>query len=240
MNYAVVEKLLGVSYPWVIHQLHIDEAHKSVTVQIGHGRPGWFGARRAIAGNAIEKRSWQHVGLGTLKCLIQFDGPAGVSPPPMPWCGPVDSPFTNALSRQLLTLFANGATLSGVSGALELDPQDVWRFKRGLDTGRFGAGWDEAAVPGVAVAREAANAPEVADPLPGVDNAIWHEILSGSASVEVRNLGLQLLLTRLRTQYRLASDDSVRSLKVHELRRYCEKNTQAASHEVEQIRRHAR
>lgn len=242
MKFAVYEQLLGVAAPWAVTQVSFDPARKSLEVQISYQRgSGWFGARRAWSGGT-DRRAWRHLPLGEQRCSIRLERPVDVAVPEAPWSGPQDSPFTHSLGSRLLVLFGNGTSLTGVTAALDLDPQEVWRFKRGLDTGRLGGDWSSrpaSEVPAVAASPLPQEISEAASNLPGADNPIWHDLLAGASRVEIRNLGLQLLLTRLRTQYRLASDDSVRSLKAHELRRYCEKNTRAAAHEVEQIRRYA-
>lgn len=234
MKYETIEQLLGVQAPWSVQQLHVDEERRRVEVRIAYGRSGWLGGLGRLAGNANPRYSWQHLNLGQLSCRVHLSQPVGMPIPETPWSGGADSPFSRALGNLLLMLLGSGASMTAISSSLRLDPQDLWRFKHGVDIGRMGAGGGprplDVPMPDMAVP-DAGN-----DALPPAEHPLWHQLLGGTEAMEFRNLGLQLLLTRLRSQYQLAADDQVRALKAQELRRYCEKNWRNASRELERLR----
>lgn len=242
---ATLEKLLEVSAPWSVVAANFDDRGHLVEVHIGLRRSSWFGAARTVRSRDARSLSWRHLGLAGRRCLVRLECPARERLPETAWAGPDDSPFTHALAQRLLILFGSGASLAVVSGVMDLDPEEVWRFKHRLDTGRLGANWNPAdapAMPGAATVTarvEKAVSRAVSD-LPEAENGVWRELLAGKLSLDIRNLGLQLLLARLRTQFAVARDDDARTLKVLELRRYCEKNITVAAREIAQIRSRAR
>ncbi len=261
MNNATLEKLLGVSWPWSILSAEVDDAEHLLEVHIGLPRAGWLTMLRNVSRDGIRTFVWRHLGVGGLRCRIRLDCPVDMPLPEAAWAGQDDSPFSHALTQRLLILLGNGASLAVVSSVFDVDPQEVWRFKRRLDTGRVGASWttSESAAPHTNAATPApvtANSgpshsnttavssndapPRAAGgELPEAEHGIWRELLTGHMSIDIRNLGLQLLLARLRTQFAVARDEDTRSLKVLELRRYCEKNINVATREIEQIKARA-
>ncbi|GAC1634377.1 MAG: hypothetical protein NVS9B10_30420 [Nevskia sp.] len=245
MNNATLERLLEISAPWSLIGARFDDTERQLEVHVGIARSGWFGAMRGLRQDGLRSHSWRHLGLGAKRVRILLECPEGTAPPQAPWAGVEDSPFTAALSQRLLVLFGSGVSLAVASAVLDLDPQEVWRFKRRLDIGQLGASGHpadaQAEVPAAPLSSPAAE-PQPAAPvdLPDADHGVWRDLLSGSLPLEIGNLGLQLFLARLRAQFALARDEDARSLKAHELRRYCEKNIKVVSREIAAIRSLAR
>ncbi|MEK8052646.1 hypothetical protein AACH10_20520 [Ideonella sp. DXS22W] len=73
--------------------------------------------------------------------------------------------------------------------------------------------------------------------LPAVTDPLWMELLQGQRALEVRALGLKLLLSKLRNQIDVIHDDEVRMVKLVELHRYFERNQAMLGHELAQIGR---
>lgn len=71
--------------------------------------------------------------------------------------------------------------------------------------------------------------------LPAATDPLWMELLQGQRALEVRALGLKLLLTKLRSQIALIQDDELRMVKLVELHRYFERNQAMLGHELAQI-----
>jgi len=252
MNNATLEKLLGIAWPWSVLEVEVNDAENLLDVHVGLPRSGWLTMLRSVSRDGVRTFVWRHLGVGALRCRIRLDCPAEMPIPDGGWAGQDDSPFTHALSQRILILLGNGASLALVSSTFDVDPQEVWRFKRRLDTGRVGAAWSGEAAPAQNNAAPQRPAAPTATPtlgteaepqratagidLPEVEHGIWRELLNGNLSIDIRNLGLQLLLARLRAQFAVARDEDTRNLKVLELRRYCEKNINVATREIQQIR----
>lgn len=71
--------------------------------------------------------------------------------------------------------------------------------------------------------------------LPAATDPLWMELLQGQRALEVRALGLKLLLAKLRHQIAQIQDDELRMVKLVELHRYFERNQAMLGHELAQI-----
>jgi hypothetical protein len=85
-------------------------------------------------------------------------------------------------------------------------------------------------------AAPAADEPVADDGLPAASDPVWLAVLEGRRKLDIRVLGLKLLLTRLRAQLDLIPDKEVRQLKVQEFHRYFSKNRHLLAFELNQIR----
>lgn len=237
MNYEAIEALMGVTAPWIIHEIHINKTYNRAEICIGMAKSGWFGTRRAIQSFDGHHKVWRHLSMGTMRCNVRVDYPAGGVLPDAPWSGDSRSPFSHALGNQIISLLSEGLSLGTISRLLELDADQLWQFKHGIDTGKLGSAakiMANARKPAeTAIAEE--QAVESISSLPPVSDTVWQDLLTGDKVLDMRNLGLRLLLTRLRQQYSMAQDDDVRKLKVQQLRQYFEKNAGAAVYEIEQL-----
>lgn len=234
MNYESIESLLGVVSPWIVHDIHINKTYNRCEVRIGMAKTGWFGTRRAVQNFDGHHKVWRHLNIGNLRCNIRVDYPAGGVLPDAPWCGDHRAPFSHALGNQIVGLLSEGLSLGTIARILELDADLLWQFKHGIDTGKWGS---SARILGAKTAEEIP--PEAAaqpvNSLPPVSAAVWRDLLTGSKVLDMRNLGLRLLLTRLRQQYSMAQDEEVRQMKIQQLRQYFEKNAGSAVYEIEQL-----
>jgi hypothetical protein len=234
MNYESLELLMGVTAPWIIHDVRINKTYQRAEVCIGMARSGWFGNRRAVQNFDGHHKVWRHVNIGELRCTVRVDYPQNSVLPSASWAGDSAGPFTNAMAKKVMGLISEGLPLGTIARILHVDADALWQFKRGLDTGKLGSNMAMQPADEVESATEAAS--ETVDSLlPAVDSNIWHELLSGAKELEFRNLGLRLLLVRLRQQYAMAQNSEVRQMKAQQLRHYFEKNRGAASHEIDQI-----
>lgn len=73
--------------------------------------------------------------------------------------------------------------------------------------------------------------------LPEASDPLWLALIEGDAEIDVRVLGLRLLLVKLRTQLQNAGDDDLRMVKLVELHRYFSRNQLSLGHEIAQIQR---
>lgn len=237
----LLRKLLQIDEPWVVTQSQLDVARRRQDVWISLELPrGWFGLGRAKAPPSMSTSSWRHVNFGDWAVFLHVVAPPGADLSHQPWTGEIDLPFSRALSRQVFAYLREGCSLQSICTLLRLPIGDLWRFRYALDSGRWSADGmasrgevaDAGALPFGEMSppqHDDADVPELTDP-------VWHALLDGSQPIDIRALGLRLLLTRLRAQYELIADTEVRRLKLHECRRYFVKNKHLLAHELAQLR----
>lgn len=235
-------RLLGVGAPWTVVESRVDEARRQCEVSIALEAPrGWFGLSKRIQ-PATRELSWRHVNFGNWDVRVSLMAPADVTLPTLSWAGEPDLPFTRELSQQVFAYLREGCSLQSICTLLRLPIAELWRFRYAIDNGRWVAGENVAApspantVPGEpdtdvvasAVTATGARVPDVSDP-------VWLDLVHGSRALDIRVLGLRLLLSRLRTQFEVIADDEVRLLKLQELHRYFVKNRRLLTHELAQL-----
>jgi hypothetical protein len=69
-----------------------------------------------------------------------------------------------------------------------------------------------------------------------VSDPVWLKLIEGQVDLDIRALSLKLLMTRLRSQLEVITDEEVRMLKLRELHRYFVKNARMLGHELSQLR----
>jgi len=226
-------KLLRIEEPWSVLESRIDSGRRRHDVWIGLEVPrGWFGLARKPLPTAAAV-SWRHVRFGDWEVRVHVAAPNGVDLSCHPWAGEPDLPFTRALNEQVFALLREGCSLQSICTLLDLPIAELWRFRYAIDSGRWsgaagGRHDGEVAAP--------AGPPEADSGIPDVRDPVWLALLDGSRQIDVRVLGLKLLLTRLRAQLEMISDNDVRMLKLHEFHRYFIKNRRLLAHELAQIR----
>lgn len=220
----LLRQLLGIEAPWQIVRVRDDLGKRQVDVWVGQasGRSGWFFGSKASVPQDREQ-VWRHINLGSSRCLIHAVPPSGEDSDKLTWCGDGDLPFTRALSRQIASLFLEGVKFQSICNMLDVTVADLWKFKHNLDNGK--ARLTPAADSG---ATATSNVPEA-------DHPVWEQLLDGSVNIDIRTLSLKLLLTKLREQMRLITDNEVRRLKAYEMQRYFVRYEQQLAHELQQL-----
>jgi hypothetical protein len=189
------------------------------------------------------------VKFGDWEIRVHVTTPNGADLSHLSWAGSPDLPFTRALNEQIFALLREGCSLQSICTLLDLPITELWRFRYAIDNGRWSGGAGaaggkqaEVAAPaaaaetGAEVEAEAGAGAGADEEIPHVRHPVWLALLDGSRQIDVRVLGLKLLLTRLRSQFELISDDDVRTLKLHEFHRYFLKNRRLLAYELAQIR----
>lgn len=242
----LLNKLLQVAAPCAISDIRVDEQRRRVDVWIGVRTPrSWFGGNGGAA-DAIREAEWRHVNLGGYHCYIHARLPAGTELAEQPWLGDDKLGFTRAKAKQIFALMSEGVSYEGICMLLDVPFNDLWKFKFALDSGNATPGLlDKPARPrgqGTAERAHAAAlsrapaAPETA--VPDATDPVWQELVEGRLPVDIRVLSLQLLLTRMRSQFATIQDKDVRLLKLRDLHRYVIRNERVLDYELSQLRRH--
>jgi hypothetical protein len=224
------EELLGqaleIRSPWQISRVMNDVGKDQVDIWISREstRGSWFFGSRNESRHGQE-RSWRHINLGNLRCVVHFSGnesdgdSAG-------WIGDADQPFTRALSRKIAGMLMEGVSFQSICTLLDVTVADLWKFKHRLDSGKSGlSGRTQTATPS-----GPAGIPDANDP-------VWERLLDGSLKIDVHLLSLNLLLTKLREQFAVISDPEVRIMKAHEMQRYFVRHEKLLAREIAQLSR---
>lgn len=237
---ALLRLLLWIEGPWEITDYQIELRRRRCDVWIGpQVERGWFGRPRGKSPAPTTSHVWQHLALGEIRFHLHVALPEGQSTQGVDWMGTPGQPFTAALAQQVFTLFNEGLSLQSICSTLKLSLNDVWRYRFALDHGKAqvqGGG----ARPG---ARARSVPPPVvltpserSDTIPDVADPVWLRLASGELQLDIRVLSLKLMLTRVRSQLDLISDDEVKLLKLRDLHRYFVKNERVLTHELAQLR----
>lgn len=253
---ALLRQLLAVSGAWEIGDYQLDLRKQRCDVWIGPQiERGWFG-RPKSAPPRTESRTWQHVAFGTVRFFLHVSVPVGADLSRLPWAGDNGMPFTHALAQQVFVMFNEGMPLPAICKLMGLSLNDVWRYRFAIDNGLVqtqtaGAAPAAPAKPmAPAVPMAAAAAPVAAmngtptvdletdaeGAVPDVTDPVWLRLASGDLKLDIKVLSLKLMLTKVRSQLEVISDDEVRMLKLRDLHRYFVKNERVLGHELSQLK----
>lgn len=232
----VLRTLLNVEEPWKVTDTRLDTGRRRHDIWIAlEVSRGWFGLGRARAAPSAPPVSWRHVNFGDWEVHVHVAAPGNADLSQQPWAGEEDLPFSRALTRQVFEHLREGCSLQSIGTLLRLPVAELWRFRYALDSGRWSAAGAPAAVE--AGAGDGQGAEGHGDPdVPAPGDPVWVALLDGSLPLEVRALGLRLLLSRLRAQFAVIGDDEVRGLKLQECHRYFLRNKHQLAHELAQLK----
>jgi len=243
LDKALLGRLLQLNNRGTVREFRFDPGARRVDAWIGlEVQRGWFGLGRKQADQEGAERVWRHIDLAGWRCHLHVLAPASADLSALPWAGPADMPFSQALSKQVFALFNEGVSLNGICAITGIPLQELWKFKFALDQGKT-AITDPARVAAAAQAAVAGDAAAPAsaasdDDVPDVADPVWLQLIEGRRDIDIRALSLKLLMTRLRSQMEVITDDEVRMLKLRELHRYFVKNARMLGHELAQLRTH--
>lgn len=254
-NISILDLILGIKSPCEIvkrtvnhNQRRIDiwvTLQASLASQDVTTKSSWFGFKKAVpkVSQALEItdftafNAWRHLDLADWQIVVHTPSP---TPPAMlnqPWTGVVGQHFSHSLSRVIVSMLAEGASLAVICTTLKVNLTDLFKYKFALDKGQVGILSQGTAVPQTTalLGETRLGAGTIVSVVPSLDNAVWTAIASGKLDIEIKTLSLRLLLTKVKSHFRLAVDDEVRILHVRELHRYFEKNQRSLTHELAQI-----
>ncbi|MBU0601312.1 MAG: hypothetical protein KKD25_02795 [Gammaproteobacteria bacterium] len=239
LDKALLGRLLQLNEPWTVRDIRFDAGAQRVDAWVGLEAPrGWFGLARKPEAEGPE-RSWRHIDLAGWRCHIHVQAPASANLGALPWAGPADMPFSQALSKQVFALFNEGVSLNGICAITGIPLQELWKFKFSLDQGRTSiADPASRSASTAAIATPIAEGADGPDGIPDVADPVWLQLIEGQLDLDIRALSLRLLMTRLRSQMEVITDDEVRMLKLRELHRYFVKNARMLGHELAQLQTH--
>jgi hypothetical protein len=243
---ALWTTLLGLEAPWVVTKSQFNENLKRVDIWIGiqhvQIKSGWFGRKKSsvvsATFNVASYEKWRHLNLAGWQTYVHSPWPTPSALVQKPWVGEAGQHFSHALSRLIFTMMGEGASLATICAALQVSLTDLWKYKLALDKGTVGSS-------APAIKTKPAFVNTLADGsttmvarenmVPPLDDSVWQALAAGGMEIEIKTLSLRLLLTRVKSQYQMAADDEVRTLRIRELHRFFDKNQRALSHELGQL-----
>jgi hypothetical protein len=242
-TYELLESLLRVGPAWEVHRCQ--QAADRLDVWIGPRRVverGWFKRTSRTPDAPAREFVWRHTNLCGVQCHVHALTPDAKALQGLPWTGG-NSPFTHAMGKQIFMLLAEGIEYGTICGLLDIALSDLWKYKYALDSGRIGVSGLPASaardLPRPSKAGPAAEPPAGAAlvrwAVPDATDTVWQRLVEGSLTIDVKVLGLKLLLTKLRTQWPLIDVADVKVAKLRELHRYFLKSERILGHELAQL-----
>jgi hypothetical protein len=252
-NITIFDLILDVKSPCEIVKRTVNHNQRRIDVWVAMQaglvsrdaptQSSWFGFKKTapkavqtLATHDLTKfNAWRHLDLADWHMVVHTPNPTPSAMLNQPWTGTMGQHFSHSLSRVIFNMLAEGASLAVICTTLKVNLTDLLKYKFALDKGQIGV------LPQGAVAAQTAGLSNGvrlgsdAAVVPALDNAVWTAIAAGRLDIEIKTLSLRLLLTKVRSQYRMAADDEVRTLHIRELHRYFEKNQRSLSHELAQI-----
>jgi hypothetical protein len=249
----------GVRLPWRVSQHAVDSTARSVHLWVtqepeppAEVRRPWFGFGRVVMAPRPAMKDgqvWRHLDCMGYACFIHTLDRVYEDERSLDWLGADQMPFTHALSRKVLMLLAEGVDLAVVCELLRLPFAEVWKFRYALDSGqlpheyalvrrsapRTPAAPGSASVAAPVTTLPASEAIVVSSGLPEWRDPVWVQLISGELPIEIRTLGFQLLLARLRQQLSQQPGEEVLQLKLRELHRYVQRHERVLGHELQQL-----
>lgn len=226
----LLEQLLELQEPWEIQGIRTNTHTHRCEVEIGVAAPrSWFGfGRKTVA--TTERGRWRHLDLGAYHLFVHVTAPTGISLDRCTWAGEPGQPFTRRMAAQLSRLLEAGGTIEGLCRLFGVDAGEMWRLKQTLEADGRVSARGEAKTTVVDVSGGF---------LPAPDDPVWRQLAAGEIAIEISQLSLRLLLTRIRSQYGSMSDEQARRLKAQELHRFFLKNLRILRNEATQLRDYA-
>jgi hypothetical protein len=258
----------GLRPPWRVSQYAMDSSSRSLHLWVTQEpepqvplKRSWFGLRAvALAPRPVlqEGQVWRHVDCMGYAAFIHTPDTLHDDDQGLDWLGPRQMPFTHGLSRKVFALLSEGLDLPVVCELLRIQFADLWKFKYALDNGllpfeftplrRFKPRPPTAPVsassafPFSLASSEAS--PSQPAPLADVDGVpdlaepVWEQLITGELTIQIKTLGFQLLLSKLRQQVSMQHNDEVKLMKLRDLHRYVQRHERVLGHELAQIQRH--
>ncbi|WP_424196231.1 hypothetical protein ACMYR3_08090 [Ampullimonas aquatilis] len=241
--------LLGLSAQWDVMRYKINR--KTQTLDIWLGVPEernkfWFSTKTFKSGAIY---TWRHLDMLDMHCYLHVQTPSEKDLDKQNWQGDTKLPFTYGMANRIAEYFREGLSINLICSLLNVNVEDIWKLKFGLDNGTTSLGGKvgiepQQTIPALnpvstpvtaPVAAPVATANNVETSVPDAIDPIWEQIITGRIELDIQVLSLKLLLTRLKSQMRVIQDDGVKQMKLGELHRYFEKNAKLLGHEIKQM-----
>ena len=243
----------GISAPWRITNFQFDPMAKMLHLWLTRHPPqevkkGFFKrwsqspppihAVDSVLG--AQGMRWRHLNCMDYACMIHTNDVLEPRHHQLPWLGKPGQPFTNRMVKHISGSVSKGTDLSVVADLLGVDFSDLWKVKFALE--RKGDALNKAmdapmpSAPPLPPSESVESGLIGSDVLASINYAVWEKLIRGELNIQIKALGFQLLLTKLRSQVAEQPTPDVIELKVRELLRFMVRNARSLDHEMTQIR----
>lgn len=218
----ILRRLLQLEEPWNVDRVKIDVEGKELHAYLVAGK-SWFGRPTF----ARPKMRWRHANIGAFKTYIHAALPDDRSEPQeRPFLGGIGSDFTHGLAHRVTECLQAGLGYRQVCDLLEIDVYLAWQIRHTVCEGQLDEGER-------LVDRSVKESPQ--RQIPPTGDPVWFRLLESEESIDIRQLGLKLLLARCRQEFpELASNDA-KIIRVNTVRRFFIKHEKQLGHEIAQL-----
>ncbi len=235
-DHSAIAELLGVHAPWVVTGTQLSASSRVFTVVLEQQAPKARLFSKSAVAPIQGKYLWEHIAFGGWRCQIKLVLRQGGPIPAASWTGDGDEAYTRGLQRQILDLLMAGATVEQLSVLLRLPFADLWRYKFRLDQGQGAKTTPVAPAPNAGPLPQAGgSSTAMASNLPAESDPVWMAILLGRMKLDVRMLGLRLLLAKLKREAQLHGDEDLHRQAAGDIHRYFVRSQSQLRHELEQL-----
>lgn len=217
----ICRKLLQLEEPWRVDRVKVDDHARELHAYLVAGK-SWFG-RPALQ---RPKMRWRHANIGAFKTFVHATLPDDQASQESSFLGAVDRDFTHGLAQRVVECLKAGLGYRQVCNLLEIDVYLAWQIRHALDEGRLDD--NETPVDGEAEMSSPRQIPPTGDP-------VWFRLLESEESMDIRLLGLRLLLARCRQGFPQLSSNDARIIRVNTVRRFFIKHERQLDHEISQL-----
>lgn len=217
----ICRKLLQLEEPWRVDRVKVDDQARELHAYLVAGK-SWFG-RSALQ---RPKMRWRHTNIGAFKTFVHATLPDDQPSQESSFLGAVDRDFTHGLARRVVECLKSGLGYRQVCNLLEIDVYLAWQIRHALDEERPNE--DFPPVDGEAEMSSPRQIPPTGDP-------VWFQLLESEDAMDIRLLGLRLLLARCRQGFLELSSNDARIMRVNTVRRFFIKHERQLEHEISQL-----
>lgn len=218
----ICRKLLQLEGPWNVDRVKVDVEARELHAYLVAGK-SWFGRPAFVR----PKTRWRHVNVGAYKTFIHATIPEDHDQPlESAFLGEVGSDFTRGLAQRVLECLDAGLGYRQVCNLLEIDVYLAWQIRHAIGEGRLTQ--EEK--------RDDQNA-EMTPPrqIPPTGDPVWFRLLGADETIDIRLLGLRLLLARSRQGFSELSSNDAKIMRVNTVRRFFIKHEKQLDHEISQL-----
>jgi len=218
----ICRKLLQLEEPWNVDRVKVDIEARELHAFLATGK-NWFGRSAFVR----PKMRWRHANIGAFKTFIHATLPDDqVDHREEPFLGQVDKDFTYGLAHRVVECLNAGLGYRQVCNLLEIDVYLAWQIRHTLSEGQLNENGRQA------------NQSEDAAParqIPPTGDPVWFQLMESETSIDIRLLGLRLLLARCRQEFPGLSSDDAKIMRANTVRRFFIKHEKQLNHEISQL-----
>ncbi len=235
LDHVLCAHILEIAAPWHITKSKKDVAKQRIDIWVApkgswlkHGLGNRFSTHEAV---------WQHLAIGRFRTFVHVSlSDTQNQDNKLPWMGDTDMPFTHAMTHRVMQMMGERMSYGAVCSLLNVDLEDIWRLKHAINEGAP----EKSQVASSPRSNNNPHSATIADAsqdagIPPIEDPVWDWVISNETAFDIRQLGLKLLISRVRNQYINSDSVQIKNLRKHELRKYFIKHERLLQHELQQL-----